>query len=459
MINSYELYLRTSDQLTMEVRLTNEVFTFSLSKGGDEVKKILFLEHEETFNIKIVSTGLVGSKAQVVLIRLADGFIWSETLRILKNNVANRNFLITKDGFKQDKTNLQSLKPNRNFGNGNRNIDNAAIIPTAKENCSLVQIFYATNRQASASREGERFPNYNSVISNVKYGTCQINIPHKRKLGELNRPSWWKLEFKERPGRHFMIMNGSELSSLSFFSEISNQLSQEKGVLVFIHGFNTNFEEAILRTAQISYDLGYTGVPICYSWPSEASFLSYNEDEKNIAASSKSIVSFLRDLREKTGSERINIIAHSMGNRALTIALATLNEEEYFEDFVYNQIILAAPDIDAHDFVEELAPKIKDCAKRMTLYASSEDKALQVSRSINASIIRLGESGDLITCADGMDTIDASNTDPSFLGHGYFASTSALINDIFQLLNHNTAPNERNLLPIKTTLKEYWKFR
>lgn len=459
MKNSYELYFKTSDQLALEVGLTDEVFTFSLPEEGKETKKIIFEDHQESFNLKIVLTGVVGSKVQVVLVRLEDGFIWSETIRILKDNIALKNYLIKKNVFKEEKMDLYELKPHRNFGDGERNFEGAGIVPTGKETCSLVQIFYGTNRQAAARREGEKFPNYNSVCSNVKYGICEVNIPLKRKLGELNRPSWWKLEFRERPGRHFMIMKGTELSSLSFFSEISGRLSKENGMLVFIHGFNTSFEDAILRTAQISFDLGYTGVPVSFSWPSKGSFLSYDDDEKSIAESCESIVGFLRDLREKSGTERISIIAHSMGNRGLTAALARLQDEEYFKDFVYNQVILAAPDIDAQDFVEELAPKMKDCAKRMTLYASSEDKALQVSRGKNASIIRLGESGDLITCADGMDTVDASNTDPSFLGHGYFANTSALINDIFQLINHNTAPLERNLLPVKTKIREYWKFR
>lgn len=459
MITSYILRITTSDLTSLEIQILGDFFKVSLPYPGRETEEITFNNDQDLLTLKIKLFGEIGSTVNILIIRVDDGRTWNETLRILKDNFFKRDYSLKINDFNEVFVDLPNSSNDKFVGDGERDFKGAAILPTAKEKNSLLQIFYATNRQKAAKLETVKFPDYNGVISNIKYGICNVNIPHARRLGELSRPNWWKFEFTEKPGKHFMILEGFELTESAFFSDISSRISVEDDMLVFIHGFNTTFEEAILKTAQISFDLGYKGVPISYSWPSKGSIFSYGDDEKSIIESCESIITFLKDLRENTDAKRINIIAHSMGNRGLMTALARLQDEEYFDNFVYNQVILAAPDIDAQVFVEELASKMKGCANRMTLYASSKDKALQVSRSKNASIIRLGESGDLITCSEALDTIDASNTDPTFLGHGYFASTAPLINDIFQLINSNSPPTERNLLSVETIFTKYWKFR
>lgn len=459
MDTSYQLLITTSDQVFLEVQFLNQIFEINLPDDGKKIKKISFESDQETFELKIKLFGKLGSSAQITLIRIEGGFSWSETIRILKNDVAIKTYSLDQSDFTKQISKTLEFKTHKYFGDGDREFKGDAIVPVPYEKSSVVEVFYGTNRQAVAKQEGNKFQDYNGVISNMKYGRCEVNIPFKRKIGELPRPEWWKLEFRERLDKHFMILEGSELSGDRFFTAVSSLLSIKNDALVFIHGFNTDFEESILRTAQISFDLGYNGVPVSFSWPSNGSVLSYEQDEESIKDSCESIIEFLKDLRFRAGAERINIIAHSMGNRGLTAALARLQEEQYFKDFVYNQVILAAPDIDAQVFLDELAPKMKGCANRLTLYASSKDKALQVSRSKDGSIIRLGESGDMITYCDCLDTIDASRTDPSFLGHGYFASTTALINDIFLLINHNPPPSERNLLLVETGVSRFWKFR
>ena len=37
--------------------------------------------------------------------------------------------------------------------------------------------------------------------------------------------------------------------------------------VVFVHGYNTAFDYAVYRTAQIAYDLKFDGVPFLFSWP------------------------------------------------------------------------------------------------------------------------------------------------------------------------------------------------
>ncbi len=35
-----------------------------------------------------------------------------------------------------------------------------------------------------------------------------------------------------------------------------------------MHGYNTSFDNALYRTAQIAYDLDFDGATFLYSWPS-----------------------------------------------------------------------------------------------------------------------------------------------------------------------------------------------
>src|SRR5262249_55976535 len=53
-------------------------------------------------------------------------------------------------------------------------------------------------------------------------------------------------------------------------------------VFVFIHSFNTSFDNALYRTAQIAYDLGKDATPFgtafLYSWPSAGQVVDYPGD-------------------------------------------------------------------------------------------------------------------------------------------------------------------------------------
>ncbi|WP_163284658.1 alpha/beta hydrolase, partial [Enterobacter hormaechei] len=49
-------------------------------------------------------------------------------------------------------------------------------------------------------------------------------------------------------------------------------------VIVFVHGYNTSFDDAVYRLAQIVNDSNYPGTPVLFSWASGASTTSYVYD-------------------------------------------------------------------------------------------------------------------------------------------------------------------------------------
>lgn len=323
-----------------------------------------------------------------------------------------------------------------------------------------IQIFYGTDRQKTGTENANNY--YGSERGTFEYGTCIVSIPEKKHVkGEIERPKWWKLEFKENSTKHIVLLNINPMLESDFFPALSVKIKESadrNDAFVFVHGFYTTFAEAARRTAQLTYDLDFKGAPIMYSWPSS---IRYLDDRDNVEWTIKNLKNFLEQIILKTSVKNIHLIAHSMGNVALTDALKELklSFKAKAREPLFNQIILAAPDIDAGVFEQNIAPAIKGTAKRITLYASSNDHALHLSTFIRRwNHPRAGESGNSIVVLNGIDTIDASDVNTDLLGHGYFSSTESLINDIYHMFQHEFPPGERNLREREKNHIPYWFF-
>ena len=225
-----------------------------------------------------------------------------------------------------------------------------------------------------------------------------------------------------------------------------------------MHGYNVSFEDAARRTAQIAYDLKFDGAPIFFSWPSQAGILEYTVDETNVSWAAPHLLRFLTEVAEQSGAERIHLIAHSMGNRALTSALRDLSLMQKSDKPMFDEVVLTAPDIDADTFVNDIAPAVVKTARRVTLYSSSNDEALMVSKKVHG-YPRAGDSGSQLVVLPGIDTVDVSAVDTSLLGHTYYGDNSTVLADIFELLNASKPADQRHWLrPERLGLLKYWVF-
>jgi esterase/lipase superfamily enzyme len=296
----------------------------------------------------------------------------------------------------------------------------------------------------------------------AEYGIAKVSIPEDHRMGEIERPSWLKLEFSEDPAKHFVLMNIDAFDRNSFVNTLRQSVANSKAsdLLLFIHGYNTSFEDAAIRTAQIAYDLQFPGQTILYSWPSEAKLEGYTADENNIDWTLPHFEEFLNLLLTSVGADMVNTIAHSMGNRIMVRALDRLNYSTLPEHTAkLRNVIFAAPDIDAATF-KQFVKQFNQKADRLTLYASSNDKALKASMSVHGGYPRAGIAGADITIVDGLDTIDASDVDTSFMGHSYFGDNRSIISDIFYLIKHGFSPSNRSGLKPKTIQNlGYWFFQ
>jgi esterase/lipase superfamily enzyme len=329
----------------------------------------------------------------------------------------------------------------------------------------VIRVYYGTDRKAAAPVTSA--PYYIGDRGELAFGTADVSIPTARPKGTLPRPSWRRFEFRENPTRHVMITGLSPLSRDQFLQDIraSFEHAAHKQALIFVHGYNVTFPDAVRRTAQLACDLRseetleFPGLPMLYSWPSQGEFAKYTADETNVRWSQPHFEQFLKMALAETGAERVHIIAHSMGNRAVIECLSTLAASSLpAGSAVLDQVVFAAPDYDAGT-LEEIAQTLSTRASRCTLYASSEDLALKASRELRSGLRRAGESGDTLLVVNGIDTIDASNVDTSLLGHGYFGER-VVLGDIFYLLKDRKGPNDRYGLQARRTLSDrgYWEF-
>jgi esterase/lipase superfamily enzyme len=212
---------------------------------------------------------------------------------------------------------------------------------------------------------------------------------------------------------------------------------QKQGAMVYVHGYNNSFEDALFKTAQLAFDAHFPGVPIAFSWPSKNGVADYDYDHDSADFSSDAFLQLLRLVRRDAAVSKVYVVVHSLGNRILLDALAHLPEK----DITLTEIIMAAPDIARENFVGRLNA-LKNAAKGLTLYASSADKAMLISR-VKAGGVRAGdipEMGPVVS--PGMDTIDvtALGDDPFSLNHSVFSSNRSLIDDIGRLIRTGARP-------------------
>ncbi|XCN71616.1 MAG: alpha/beta hydrolase [Candidatus Electrothrix aestuarii] len=333
------------------------------------------------------------------------------------------------------------------------------MAPSGDEKYARTVVFFATDREKDDPRDVASYFG-GKRGRKISYGTASVSIPRDHKMGELEKPSIWRLEFRQDPEKHVVLLGINELPAQRFYEGISQRIKNSEGkkAFIFIHGYNVTFEDAARRTAQMAYDLAFDGAPIFYSWPSHGKLFKYAADEENIRWSERNIEDFLLDFTKKSDAESIYLVAHSMGNRGLTRAYVSLLQKKPELHSRFKEVILAAPDIDVDIFTRDIVPIMAESSVPVTLYVSANDKALEASRRFHNAAYR--RVGDTISLYPHVETIDSSNVKTDFLGHSYFGNNNSVIADIFNIVKRGLRPDQRpGLAKIFASDGIYWRFR
>jgi esterase/lipase superfamily enzyme len=302
-------------------------------------------------------------------------------------------------------------------------------IAKSTDSGSYVQtVFYVTDRKRTESELPEdMFGGARSDNGTLSYGLADVNIPRSHKTGQIETP-WLKV--LQDPRKHIFVLKLNSMSETEFFSGVAKP-NGSNDVLVYVHGFNVSFDDALKRAAQISVDLEFKGAPIVYSWPSDASVSAYNSDWEDVNWSTKHIERFLDALTERAQGKKVHLIAHSMGSKGLLNALRFLSYRG--RTGLFATAILCAPDFDAGLFRDQIADEIRPLASQWVVYASKRDVALSASSGINTP--RLGTP---FTLAKGYEIIDASEIEVTPWNvpenHSYYATKKVVLDDMVKAI-------------------------
>jgi esterase/lipase superfamily enzyme len=333
----------------------------------------------------------------------------------------------------------------------------------------LVRVFYATDRNMVHGHGRNPIDVYSNGRGDVTYGTCLASIPyrhdnHENHTGEFELPPIMKYQFRADPATHVVLLDVYQLSKSNYFDTMRTRIqrSASKSAFLFVHGYNVTFDDAARRTAEISFELSFDGAPVFFTWPSQGTLVGYPTDEANVEWSEIDLENFLEDFVANSGADNIYLIAHSMGNRALTRAFAALISLKPEVRGKFKQLILTAPDIDADVFRREIAPLILSTNfPLVTLYVSSTDEALKLSKQFH-TYQRLGDPDPLPVILPNMDTIDVSAVDSDLLGHSYAFTERTVLSDIFNLIQ-NAAPLSQKprlkLSQVGLPPAQYWQYK
>jgi esterase/lipase superfamily enzyme len=337
-----------------------------------------------------------------------------------------------------------------------------ALAAAGPDSFTRVKVFYGTDRAPTGSDRPDEF--YGADRGVMDYGTVEVTVPRIHKPGAIEAPSLLSFEWSENPERHIIVSRLETMTADALFGDIGATLAERGSdeLFVFVHGYNVSFGDAAKRTAQIAYDLNFSGAPVLFSWPSAANSLAYASDEAVVRLSGRRLLRFLDELVARSQGRRIYLLAHSMGNRALADALelmATRRAGAGESGPLFDQVIFAAPDEDAALFAEMLAT-IRPLAHRLTLYGSAADLALYASRQLHGDEPRAGEGGDALLVADGLDSIDMSGLGDDMLRHSYFAASASALTDVMWLFWRDTPPQQRcGMQPERAARGPFWLFQ
>jgi esterase/lipase superfamily enzyme len=266
-------------------------------------------------------------------------------------------------------------------------------VTTTVDGTSRVPIFVATTRQRSTDN-GEMFSGERAA--EVSYAAITVSIPPDaaRKIGEVQ----WPTTTPGDPRTSFVTVSAEYIEKPTFTASIATMMKQtgRTKVLVFVHGFNNRFDEAVYRFAQIVHDSKVPVIPVLFTWPSrgEIRLRTYNYDRESANYSRDALESLLGTLTHYPVVTEVNLLAHSMGNWVALEALRgrSIRGGQTAASIKADKLknaMLVAPDVDVDVFRAQIQ-RMGPARPRIALFVSQDDSALRLSRNLADDAPRLG---------------------------------------------------------------------
>lgn len=170
-----------------------------------------------------------------------------------------------------------------------------------------------------------------------------VSIPPaaNRQVGEVQ----WPKRLPADPSQEFATARVMPIDGAADARRwLSDNLPPSKRVLVFVHGFNNRYEDAVYRFAQIVHDSRSDVAPILFTWPSRASIFDYNYDKESTNYSRDALEEMLASIAADPEVGEITVMAHSMGSWLTVEALRQMAIRDGRVAPKIENVILASPD-------------------------------------------------------------------------------------------------------------------
>ena len=253
----------------------------------------------------------------------------------------------------------------------------------------VVDMLVATTRAPVTEPAGVMFGGERAI--GLAFADIAVSIPPDavRKIGEVQ----WPAAPPGDPARDFVTTRADRMDLKEARANFDQRIakSPSRHVLIFVHGYNTRFEEAVYRFAQITHDAHADVVPVLFTWPSRGRPLQYFYDRESANYSRDALEAVLRAVVEDPNVASVSMLSHSLGNLVAVEALRQMAIRDHGLSRKIKDIMLASPDIDVDVFRRQIAEiEIDDKQPPMTLFVSQDDRALGLSKLLAGDEPRLG---------------------------------------------------------------------
>jgi esterase/lipase superfamily enzyme len=180
------------------------------------------------------------------------------------------------------------------------------VAKVASPGTTQVEMLVATTR-ARTNEPAEMFSGKRGP--GLDFADIVVSIPPVHQLGKVENPH----QIPGDPATDFVTLHPTQPIDKTKAAAVFRKLLRTKPnrhVLVFVHGYNNRFEEAVFRYAQFINDSRAQVVPILFTWPSKGNFLAYGYDRESVEYSRDELEDGLRFLAKNPEVREISIFAH-----------------------------------------------------------------------------------------------------------------------------------------------------
>ena len=335
------------------------------------------------------------------------------------------------------------------------------------------RFFYVTNRELD-SKEGpleERFGNQRKET--LSFGLFDTRLEPTLGIGMIINPTDW---FQNE---EIQLKQVKPLEENDFVVEIRKQVdaSPFRSLLVSVNGFRERFPSALRKTAFLSHVLDIDTPNLVFDWPGDQGSTprGYRRARRIAGESGAELAQMLELIIRQVQPDRLWLLANSMGGEVVVHAFSMLYQEADLADrqTEIENVVLTAPDVDRAEFNDRFKQEIVALAKNLTVYVSSNDRALLMSRIVNRER-RLGESTlnprnpDQLEAAAGifellepknerLVVVDVTPVNRTRNFHNFSLETPEFFDDLYLRLVNIDMPKSRPEYRVETpTGSVYW---